>query len=210
MNAVILAAGFGKRLLPLTEGTPKPLLKVRGKNLIDYHIENLSKACVEKIIINTHYLPDLIENHVSAKYKHLNIEFSREDKILGTGGGIKKAASMLSDGPILVINTDNFLEEDYKKFIDQSSSRVFVCKDENGDFDVENGMVKLSSKKSFRFVGISILKKSEIIDVDLDEFDYWQDYLKLKALEGNLPAEEINFDCYHIGTIESLNKINHE
>ena len=59
-------------------------------------------------------------------------------------------------------------------------------------------------------VGISILKKSEIIDVDLDEFDYWQDYLKLKALEGSLPAEEIDFDCYHIGTIESLNKINHE
>ena len=96
MNAVILAAGFGRRLLPLTKDIPKPLLKVRGKNLIDYHIESLSKAGIGKIIINTHYLPELIEDHVSEKYQGLDIQFSREDKILGTGGGLKQAASLLS------------------------------------------------------------------------------------------------------------------
>ena len=74
MNAVILAAGFGRRLLPLTKDIPKPLLKVRGKNLIDYHIESLSKAGIGKIIINTHYLPELIEDHVSEKYQGLDIQ----------------------------------------------------------------------------------------------------------------------------------------
>ena len=210
MNAVILAAGFGRRLLPLTKDIPKPLLKVRGKNLIDYHIESLSKAGIGKIIINTHYLPELIEDHVSEKYQGLDIQFSREDKILGTGGGLKQAASLLNDDPILVINTDNFLEEDYKKFISNSSSRVFVCKDKNGDFDIEDGKVKVGADKTYRFIGISIVKKSDILEVGHDEFDYWQDYLKLKAIDGNLLAEEIDFNCYHIGTIESLNHINHE
>ncbi len=210
MNAVILAAGFGRRLLPLTKDIPKPLLKVRGKNLIDYHIESLSKAGIGKIIINTHYLPELIEDHVSEKYQGLDIQFSREDKILGTGGGLKQAASLLNDDPILVINTDNFLEEDYKKFINNSSSRVFVCKDKNGDFDIEDGKVKVGADKTYRFIGISIVKKSDILEVGHDEFDYWQDYLKLKAIDGNLLAEEIDFNCYHVGTIESLNNINHE
>jgi MurNAc alpha-1-phosphate uridylyltransferase len=210
MNAVILAAGFGRRLLPLTKDIPKPLLKVRGKNLIDYHIESLSKAGIGKIIINTHYLPELIEDHVSEKYQGLDIQFSREDKILGTGGGLKQAASLLNDDPILVINTDNFLEEDYKKFISNSSSRVFVCKDQNGDFDIEDGKVKVGADKTYRFIGISIVKKSDILEVCHDEFDYWQDYLKLKAIDGNLLAEEIDFNCYHVGTIESLNNINHE
>ena len=210
MNAVILAAGFGRRLLPLTKDIPKPLLKVRGKNLIDYHIESLSKAGIGKIIINTHYLPELIEDHVSEKYQGLDIQFSREDKILGTGGGLKQAASLLNDDPILVINTDNFLEEDYKKFISNSSSRVFVCKDKNGDFDIEDGKVKVGPDKTYRFIGISIVKKSDILEVGHDEFDYWQDYLKLKAIDGNLLAEEIDFNCYHVGTIESLNNINHE
>ena len=210
MNAVILAAGFGRRLLPLTKDIPKPLLKVRGKNLIYYHIESLSKAGIGKIIINTHYLPELIEDHVSEKYQGLDIQFSREDKILGTGGGLKQAASLLNDDPILVINTDNFLEEDYKKFISNSSSRVFVCKDKNGDFDIEDGKVKVGADKTYRFIGISIVKKSDILEVGHDEFDYWQDYLKLKAIDGNLIAEEIDFSCYHVGTIESLNNINYE
>ena len=210
MNAVILAAGFGRRLLPLTKDIPKPLLKVRGKNLIDYHIESLSKAGIGKIIINTHYLPELIEDHVSEKYQGLDIQFSREDKILGTGGGLKQAASLLNDDPILVINTDNFLEEDYKKFISNSSSRVFVCKDKNGDFDIEDGKVKVGADKTYRFIGISIVKKSDILEVGHDEFDYWQDYLKLKEIDGNLIAEEIDFSCYHVGTIESLNNINYE
>ena len=210
MNAVILAAGFGRRLLPLTKDIPKPLLKVRGKNLIDYHIESLSKAGIGKIIINTHYLPELIEDHVSEKYQGLDIQFSREDKILGTGGGLKKAASLLNDDPILVINTDNFLEEDYKKFISNSSSRVFVCKDKNGDFDIEDGKVKVGADKNYRFIGISIVKKSDILEVGHDEFDYWQDYLKLKAIDRNLLAEEIDFSCYHVGTIESFNNINYE
>ena len=210
MNAVILAAGFGRRLLPLTKDIPKPLLKVRGKNLIDYHIESLSKAGIGKIIINTHYLPELIEDHVSEKYQGLDIQFSREDKILGTGGGLKQAASLLNDDPILVINTDNFLEEDYKKFISNSSSRVFVCKDKNGDFDIVDGKVKVGADKTYRFIGISIVKKSDILEVGHDEFDYWQDYLKLKAFDGNLIAEEIDFSCYHVGTIESLNNINYE
>ena len=210
MNAVILAAGFGRRLLPLTADTPKALLKVKGKNLIDYHIEKLSDANLNKIVINTHYLSDQIERHVREKYKKLDILFSREDELLGTGGGLKKASELLNDEPILVVNADNFIESDYKEFVKDISPKLFVTEDKNGDFSVENGIVRVNEKKDFRFVGVSIILKREISDVELTKFHYWRDYLKIKASTEELHAEIINFNCYDVGTLELFKKINNE
>ena len=92
MKSMILAAGYGKRLGSLTQNTPKPLIKVKGKALIDFHIEKLIAIDCNKIVINVHYLAEQIIEHVSAKYIDLiDIVFSREKNILGTGGGIKNA-----------------------------------------------------------------------------------------------------------------------
>ena len=87
MKAFILAAGLGTRLKDLTKDLPKPLLKVKGKSLIEWNILKLKRAGFEHIIINTHYLGDLIEDHIGNGEKfNLKISYSREEEILGTGG----------------------------------------------------------------------------------------------------------------------------
>ena len=89
MKAFILAAGLGSRLRPLTEDTPKPLLKVKGKSLIEWNLLKLKDAGFEEIIINTHHLGEKIENELrDGKKYNLKIKYSRESKILGTGGAI--------------------------------------------------------------------------------------------------------------------------
>ena len=92
MKAMILAAGFGKRLGHLTQSTPKPLIKVKGQPLIKYHLSKLLAADYSQIVINTHYLSDEIINYVENEFNNdPRIIFSIEKEILGTGGGIKKA-----------------------------------------------------------------------------------------------------------------------
>ncbi|MFL2689911.1 MAG: sugar phosphate nucleotidyltransferase, partial [Gammaproteobacteria bacterium] len=87
MKAMILAAGYGKRLLPLTKDTPKPLLKVGNKTLIERNINNLLESGFSEIVINVSHLSKLIEGHVKEKFPKNNILFSFEERPLGTGGG---------------------------------------------------------------------------------------------------------------------------
>ena len=107
MKSMILAAGYGKRLGNLTQRTPKPLIEIKGKALIDFHIEKLIASGCKKIVINVHYLAEKIINHVSAKYiDAVDIVFSHEENILGTGGGIKNAVKHFNQDDFLVINSD--------------------------------------------------------------------------------------------------------
>ena len=99
MKAMILAAGFGKRLGELTKSKPKPLLEVKGKPLIDYHIEKLISSGFKTIAINTHYLGAQISDHIIDNFgQRVEIHISHEKQLLGTGGGIKKAISDFGDG----------------------------------------------------------------------------------------------------------------
>ena len=110
MKVMILAAGYGKRLLPLTKETPKPLLKVGNKTLIQHNIEHLIKNDFTELVINISHLGHMIENHVKEKFSNMNIEFSKEDKPLGTGGGILNAIDLLGDENFLVMNSDIFIK----------------------------------------------------------------------------------------------------
>ena len=103
MKVMILAAGYGKRLLPLTKETPKPLLKVGNKTLIQHNIEHLIKNDFTELVINISHLGHMIENHVKEKFSNMNIEFLKEDKPLGTGGGILNAIDLLGDENFLVM-----------------------------------------------------------------------------------------------------------
>ena len=95
MKAFVLAAGFGSRLRPLTDDTPKPLLKVKGRSLIEWNLLKLKDAGFEEIIINTHHLGEKIETELGDGKKYdLKIKYSRETKILGTGGAILNAADI--------------------------------------------------------------------------------------------------------------------
>lgn len=111
MKAMILAAGLGTRMRPLTDRTPKPLLTVLGKPLIEYHLEKLSAAGIKEVVINHAYLGEQIEEFVGDGTRwNLRVYFSREMEPLETGGGICQALPLLGTDPFLVINADVWLD----------------------------------------------------------------------------------------------------
>lgn len=105
MQAFILAAGRGKRMLHLTDDKPKPLVKVAGKSLIDYNIDHIKEAGIKDCIVNLCYKGDMIREHLTAR-GDMNFIFSEEEEALETGGGIKHALPKMQRGPFLVINSD--------------------------------------------------------------------------------------------------------
>ena len=102
-RAMVLAAGFGTRLRPLTDTVPKPMVKVAGKPMIDTVIDRLAAIGVGEVVVNTHHLAEVIESHLKTRPQP-HIVFSREQDILETGGGIKKALPLLGDRPFYVVN----------------------------------------------------------------------------------------------------------
>ena len=111
MKAMILAAGRGERMRPLTDTTPKPLLKVGGKALIQYHIEAVRAAGIKEIVINHAWLGEQIEDTLGDGSQFgVSIEYSREGTALETGGGIFRALPLLGDSPFIVINGDIFTD----------------------------------------------------------------------------------------------------
>jgi NDP-sugar pyrophosphorylase family protein len=104
-TAMVLAAGYGTRLKPLTDHVPKPLVPVAGRPMIDYALEKLQAYGVREIVINVSHLKDQLVAHLATK-KNLNIQISEEAEPLETGGGLKKAQSLLGNGPVFVINSD--------------------------------------------------------------------------------------------------------
>lgn len=118
MKAIILAAGFGTRLRPLTEKTPKALLPVNGLPLIYYPLRLLRREGIGEVVINLYHLGDLIEKELGdGKKLGMKITYSWEDQILGTGGGIKKSASYLNDTPLLVFNSDVLIDLSIKDLV---------------------------------------------------------------------------------------------
>jgi MurNAc alpha-1-phosphate uridylyltransferase len=107
-TAMVLAAGLGKRMRPLTATRPKPLIEVAGQSLLDHLLERLSAAGVEKAVVNVHYLADAVEAHLNKNAHGLDISISDErGLLLETGGGMVKALPLIDDDPFLVVNSDN-------------------------------------------------------------------------------------------------------
>ena len=113
-SAMILAAGYGRRMLPLTNNIPKPLIEINNVSLLKNTIDFLLGIGCKKIIINTHYKHKLITNYINKYYKFSNIALLHEKNILDTGGGVKNAISLFSDSNILVTNSDNYWRKEYK------------------------------------------------------------------------------------------------
>jgi MurNAc alpha-1-phosphate uridylyltransferase len=107
-TAMVLAAGLGKRMRPLTATRPKPLIEVAGQSLLDHLLERLSAAGVEKAVVNVHYLADAVEAHLNKNAHGLDISISDErGLLLETGGGMVKALPLIDADPFLVVNSDN-------------------------------------------------------------------------------------------------------
>ncbi len=119
MKAMVLAAGFGTRLQPLTHVLPKPMFPVLGRPLLSHTFDILESANITDVAVNVHHLPDFIINYFEKKKIHdLNLHFSREEKILGTAGGIKKMEGFLEGGPFILINSDIITDIKLDKVID--------------------------------------------------------------------------------------------
>ena len=106
-RAMLLAAGRGERLRPLTDRIPKPLVPLAGKPLIDHVLERLLAAGVRELVVNCHHLADQIEAHV-ARWRDVSVRLSREESLLETGGGVVKALPLLEDEIFFVLNADSF------------------------------------------------------------------------------------------------------
>lgn len=107
-TAMVLAAGLGSRMRPLTDETAKPLLEVAGRSMLDRLLDNLVAADVQRVVVNVHWCADLVEAHLQGRNDLEVIISDEREQLLETGGGLAKARPLLGDDPIFVVNTDAF------------------------------------------------------------------------------------------------------
>lgn len=123
MRALLLAAGFGTRLRPITDHVPKCLVPVHGKPLLGYWLDLLLNNGVERILVNTHYLPDVVRQFVADSPWRDSIDLAHEDILLGTGGTVLANREFFSDGPFIVAHADNLTRFDASAFINAHHNR---------------------------------------------------------------------------------------
>lgn len=164
MKAMILAAGRGERLRPLTDETPKPLIKVAGRSLIEYHIENLATAGIKEIIINTAWLAEKIHQQLGDGSNYgVSIKYSDEGTAMETAGGIINALPLLGSEPFLVVNGDICCDFDFSSLDAlREGIQAHLILVENpvhnsaGDFSLHNGLIKNFGNPMYTFSGIGI------------------------------------------------------
>jgi mannose-1-phosphate guanylyltransferase len=114
---MLLCAGLGVRVRPLTYEIPKPVLPLFGRTVAEYHLEMFAEAGMEAAVLNLHHKPEAIKDRLGARCRGVDIYYSREPEILGPTGGIRKALPLLGDGPVLVVNGDIVFEYDVKEIL---------------------------------------------------------------------------------------------
>ena len=168
MKAMILAAGRGERMRPLTDHTPKPLLEAGGKPLIQHHVEALRKAGIDELVINHAHLGDRIVEYLGDGERFgVRIRYSPEPPgALETGGGIKRALPFLGSAPFLVINADIWTDYPYAELHGRPQGLAHLVLVENpphnpdGDFQLNGQAVSSDGEPRFTFSGIGIYTAS--------------------------------------------------
>ncbi len=217
MKAIILSAGRGERLRPLTDTIPKPLVEINGKALIEYHLEKLAKAGIKEVVINHAWLGEKIEQKLGNGEKYgLNITYSPESTGgLETAGGIINALDKLTDGntPFLVINGDVFTDYDFNALIKIKLTKPILAHlilvenpsfKQTGDFGLENG--RLNEQQDYTFSGISLLHPNLFKNIKLDRLKLapiFRKAIQNKQVTGSLYQGFWN----DIGTLDRLEKM---
>lgn len=208
MKAMILAAGRGERMRPLTDSTPKPLLQVAGRPLIEHHLLNLKHSGITEIVINTAWLAEKIHQQLGDGSQFgISIVYSDEQQALETAGGIKQALPLLGTEPFLVINGDIWCNFPYQKLPELKpgllAHLVLVnnpAHNKDGDFDIENGF--LVDRKRFTFSGIGIYHPTLF---NFTETRYpLAPLLREAANQNQVSAEYYDGEWIDIGTPERL------
>ncbi len=167
MKAMILAAGRGERMRPLTDFTPKPLIKVGGKSLIVWHLERLANAGFKEVVINHAHLGKQIEQALgNGSQWRMHIEYSPEKNALETAGGIANALALLGNQPFLVVNGDIFTDINFSDLkLSHNTSLPLLAhlvlvnnppQHPNGDFAIEEGMLTNDGSQKLTFSGVGV------------------------------------------------------
>jgi MurNAc alpha-1-phosphate uridylyltransferase len=208
VKALLLAAGAGTRLLPLTATIPKPLLPVRGRPLIEYLIEALVQADVRELVINLFHLGERIEAHLGDGSDFgVRIQYSRETRALETGGGIVNALPLLGDDPFLIANGDILTSFDFRDLLPLAAGDlahlVLVKRPafrDTGDFECVNGRVT-ERGNTWVYGGMAIVRPELFRDAPPAPFS-WNVLMWRAAAEGRLSAQIHDGQWLDIGTPE--------
>jgi len=150
MKAILLSAGYGSRLRPITNQIPKCLVPVRNKPILEIWLENLHKAGVDSFLINTHYLSKKVENFCEKSRFRNNIILRHEKKLLGTAGTLLKNIDFYENSDGILLHSDNYCLDNLKKFIDAHNSRPKGCLMTMMTFNTKNpqesGICKINEK----------------------------------------------------------------
>jgi len=220
-KAMILAAGFGKRINPLTLKCPKPLLKIGKETLLSNTLKFIIKFGIDEVIINTHYLSDQIVDYIKNNKFKINIKIENEkDEILDTGGGILNSIHHFSDNPFLVINPDTIWNSNYLKEL-KLAEKIFFKNKKNkcllllvnknksfdpsfsGDFNVENKLINRKNLSNLKYIytGAQIIKPEAFNNSNERIFSInkvWDKLIKNKELTGI----ESNINFLHISNLD--------
>ena len=219
---MILAAGLGKRMQPLTLKTPKPLLEINNISLLERAINLLIKSGVEEISINVHHLPEQIEKFIREKKFKVQVNISKEiDTLLDTGGGILEGTKNFGDNPFYVINPDTLWSDRYAEKVKELEDNYFKNKKPTlllvnkklsfdrsfkGDFNLTKNLISRDEKNEFIFTGLQIINRSYLTSENSKVFSMnkiWNDLITNKELYGI----ESNLMFYHLNTHEIYLKI---
>jgi len=215
MKAFILAAGRGERLRPLTDTTPKPLIKVGQHLLIEYHLYNLADAGIRDVVINISWLGKQIQEALGDgdKYK-LNIRYSDEgDDVLETAGGIINALPLIGDAPFIVINSDIWSDFDLSRLVNQEIASeahlILVDNPDNhpeGDFGLDDGTLCNEAEVMYTYSGIGIYTAS-FFDGLINEKISLTPILRNKVRQQLVSGEYFDGRWADVGRIERLEKL---
>ena len=223
-RAMILAAGFGKRMHPLTLKLPKPLLKIGNKTLLSNTLNFLELSGINQVVINVHYLGNQIVNYINKNKFNLNIKIINEkDKILDTGGGVLNAIHYFLNEPFLIINPDTIWNLNYSKEL-KKMEKIFLKKQKQkclllvvnkkksfdkslqGDFSLEKNLIKKNNDLDYIYTGLQIIRPEVFSNLNTEVFsinEIWNNLIKNSELYGI----ESNADFLHVSTLNIYRNI---
>ncbi len=218
MKAFILAAGLGRRMRPLTEATPKPMLKVGGKPLLEWHFEALVRANIQQVVVNTCWLAEQIEDYFGDGSSFgLRIEWSRESMPLETGGGILSALPLLGNEPFLVINGDIWTDFSLQKICAQGLDEETLAHllmvenpahNPDGDFSLNDGRIGYQQER-YTFSGISLMSPALFDPSRLYPQTFpLRDLLMPAIMAGRISGHVYRGDWFDVGTVARYNALN--
>ena len=222
-TALILCAGFGKRLNPITLKIPKPLIEINNVTMLEKSINLIKELGINKIILNTFYLKDHISNFIKSKNFDINIHIVDDGKsILDTGGGILNMINQSTDDDFIVFNPDTIWSNDYKNEILKMEEIYFLKKIENilllvnknlsfdknfsGDFNLTNNIISKNDKADFIYIGCQIINKKILNNQNVNKFsilNIWNKLIDKKKLFGFESKKKF----YHLTDLNTFNKL---